>query len=246
MLFIFMSVTGCILSHHFTPAEIDKNAKKYCIDAGVADANDFDGWHNLIMAAKLKELVDIAHQVTQQKLDQMKDVDKLQHAIHQKTTTTNYTEGLKREEALFGETGFISLGLTLMGVSGAGVLGLMRKRPKDFTPEEMQSALAEVQGKSVEELSAKEKHFTQLVKGVQTFVTDHKQNGTNGMGELLTKLKTVVASSENPAAMKAVEEISNYLGTWNGDVILSLKAAMDKYQDTETKNHVSAVKNDMV
>jgi len=204
VLFILMSVAGCVLSHYVTPAEIDKNAQRYVIAAGVADANDFAGWHNLIMAAKLKELVDIASMLTQQRLDQMKDQDALQHAIHQKVTTNNYQKAIKTEELLFGETGILSLvmGMTGMGAL-TGVLGLSRKRPQDVTPQEMEQALAQATNKTAEELTLKEKQLIQIVKGIQNFKAENADR--NDVLEGLKKALLAAQDTDTKAAVAVVK-----------------------------------------
>jgi len=197
---VVMSLVGCTLSHYFTPAEIDKKAVTYVVAAGAADVNDFNGWHNLIMAAKLKQLVDIASMLTQQKLDQMKDVDTLHHAIHQKVTTNNYRESVRTEEILFGETGIISL---VMGMAGlgtlTGVLGLSRKRPQDVTPLEMERALAQATSKTVEELTLKEKQLIQVIKGVQNFKIENV-----GKNDILEGLRKALMAAQDVDTKEAV------------------------------------------
>ena len=48
----------------------------------------------------------------------------------------------------------------------AGFIGLMRKRPGDVTPEELKKAV----GGQEAELTARERQFAELVKGVQRFL----------------------------------------------------------------------------
>jgi len=205
------SLAGCVLSQHFTPATIDKNAKQYTIDAGVADANDFKGWHNVIMAAKLKDLVDVASKLTQQRLNQMKDVDTLQHAIHQKTTTQNWREGMQTEELLWGQTGIASL---VMGMAGMGTLtgflGLARKRPQDITPQEMTVALSQATGKTEAELGEKERQLIQVVKGIQKFKDDYKE-GNPDRNDVLESLRNalMMAQDEDTQAAVAVAKVKS-------------------------------------
>jgi len=199
IILVIGSLAGCVLSKYVTPGTIDNRAVAYVIEADVADANDFKGWHNLIMAAKLKDLVDIASKLTQQRLDQMKDQDTLHHAIHQKVATNNYQNAIETEGLLFGETGIISLvmGMTGMGAF-TGFLGLSRKRPQDVTPQEMQTALAQATGKTVEELSAKEKQFMQLVKGIDKFIdpTNGTETGAiNALKDCLEKTQDEVTQA---------------------------------------------------
>jgi len=239
---------GCStsLSYLLTPADIDTDAVKYAVDAGVAEPNEYKGYGNLAKAQKLVRDVGIAHTLNKQELAQSIERENTNHGIHSGTTKINFDSGVQREEALFGSTGLISMGLTLAGVGGVGALGLMRKRPGDVTPLEMQSALAEVTGRTQEELTGKEKQFTQLVKGVQTFMNGHKNKDNKDVRGLIESLRTAASTSGNADAIAALEKLSGYMDTWNGDVILSLKAAMDKYQDIETKVAVSTVKTEMV
>lgn len=163
---------GCAaLSQYVTPAEIDQGAVDYAYEAGVADAVDYEGWANMVKAEKLKKDVDAAHNVVQLDLAQLMQKDDLTYAIHKDVVSSNLVIAQQREEMLFGETGLLSLGLSMAGMGGfAGLLGLMRKRPQDWTPAEVEATIAETTGKTTAELSAKEKQFMQLVKGVQAFL----------------------------------------------------------------------------
>jgi len=238
---------GCstTLSYLITPADKDQDAVDYVVEAGVADPNEYKGFFNLDKAIKLMKDVSISYTIRKQKLVQALEREETKHSILSETTKANKDVALEREEALFGPTGILSMGMTLMGVSGAGILGLMRKRPKDFTPEEMQNALAEATGRKQEELSTKEKQFTQLVKGVQTFVNKQK-NGGSSIKETLVNFRAAAKESGNNEVVGVIDELVGYADTWNGDVILSLKAAMDKYQDSDTRLEVQKVKKEIV
>ena len=164
---------GCVsLSSLIIPAEVDQDALRYAINAGVADPNDYDAWYpNLDEATRLKRDVNSAYVLNQQELQHLIEKDTTQHGIHQGITTTNHQVAAQREEQLFGEAGLLPLGLSMMGAGGfAGLLGLMRKRPGDITKPEMEQALATATGKTTEELSLKQKQMIQLVKGVQEFL----------------------------------------------------------------------------
>ncbi len=206
-LLITITGFGCVaLSKLITPAEVDKSAVKYAVEARVADTNDYNGYHNLYQAESLVEDVDAAHTLNQLQLQQAIEKDSTQYSILKKSVVANRQLAVQREEALFGEKGLLSLGLTMAGFgSFTGLLGLMRKRPGDLTKEEVESTLAAVTGKSTEQLNTKERQFVQLVKGLQEYIKTQDGNG-------------------------------------NKDAILALKGIMDKYQDTETKIAVAAVK----
>lgn len=183
---------GCAaLSHLVTPAEIDRDALRYAVEAGVADYNDYDAWYpNLDEATRLPKDVDAAHSVIQLDLQQQIQKDDLDYSIHTKTTTSNLTIAQQREEQLFGETGLLSLGLSILGAGGAaGLLGLSRKRPGDITKPGMEQALATATRKSSADLSLKEKQFVQLVRGVQAFTETYKGTTDNSTAVILQTLK---------------------------------------------------------
>ena len=164
---------GCVaLSSRITPATVDQSALQYAIDAGVAESSDYDAWYpNLAGARRLVEDVDAANLLNQQELQHLMEKDNTQHGIHRGVTISNRQAANQREEILFGETGLMSLGLSMAGFGSlTGLLGLMRKRPGDITKPEMEQALATATGKTTEELSVKERQMIQLVKGVQAFM----------------------------------------------------------------------------
>jgi len=171
---------GCAaLSQCVTPAEVDKDALRYAVDAGVTELSDYNAWYpNLAEAERLVRDVDAANLLNQQELQHLMEKDNAQYSIHRGVTINNRQVGQQREEMLFGETGLLSLGLSMAGFGSlTGLLGLMRKRPGDITKPEMEQALATATGKTAEELSLKQKQMIQLVKGVQAFmnITDEPE-----------------------------------------------------------------------
>jgi len=163
---------GCAaLSELITPAEIDRKAVCYAEDRGVAEPNEFDGYPNLAKAKKLGQYVESAYAVKMQEIEQAAETEELKHSIHAKTTRINTQAGIQREDMLFGETGLLSLGLSMLGAGGfAGFLGLMRKRPGDITKEEYETAVASAGGKTSDELTTKQRQFAQLISGIGKFV----------------------------------------------------------------------------
>lgn len=163
---------GCAaLSEFLTPAEIDGGAVKYVVDAGVADTNDYTGYPNLLKANRLVKDIDAAHVLNKQELEQAIQRDDTAHSILYGRAYTNQQTSIQREGMLFGETGLLSLGMSMLGAGGfAGFLGLMRRRPGDISKEEYESAMASAGGKTREELTVKQKQFAQLVWGVQEFM----------------------------------------------------------------------------
>lgn len=163
---------GCVaLSQFLTPAEIDQKAVGYVAQAGIADANEFAGWPNMVKAEKLKHAVDTAHEIIQLDLSQMMDKDNMIYAHLSAVAINNYEAAVSREEILFGEKGLLSLGLSMAGFGTlTGALGWLRKRPQDLTQDEVDKLLTDVTGKTKEELTEKEKALTQIVLGVQKFI----------------------------------------------------------------------------
>lgn len=198
---------GCAaLSQLITPAEVDRAALKYAIDAGVAEPNDYNAWYpNLDEATRLKDDVDSAHIVNQEGLQHLIEKDVTRHGIHQKVTTRNRISGIQREELLFGETGILSLGLSMIGAGGfAGVLGLMRKRPGDVTPQELEQTVVSATGKTAEELSAKQKQFVQVVSGIQKFMDTYKDTSDNKEAVMLKEMKILCNATQDIDTRQAV------------------------------------------
>lgn len=204
---------GCAaLSNLVTPATIDKGAVKYAAAAGVIDANDFKGYANLDKAVRLKAAVDAAFKVKDLALNQMIEKNKLDYAQLSNVANSNMQLAQAREKQLFGPTGLLTMGLSLLGVGGlGGVIGLARKRPGDITPQEMEAALADVKG----EVTAKDQQFLELVKGVQLFLNAHK----------------VAVSNDGPNPSKVDDAIA-----------VELKKALDGVQSVTTRQAVAAVK----
>jgi len=163
---------GCAaFSQLVTPATINKDAVKYAAKADVVDANDFRGFANLEKAIRLESAVTSAYQVNVLAYNQMLEKNELDYTILKGVATNNIKLAMQREAALFGEKGLLSMGLGLMGMGTlTGVLGLMRKRPGDITPQEMESALVDIKG----EVTTKDRQFIEVVKGVQAFLEIHK------------------------------------------------------------------------
>lgn len=198
---VVAGISCTIVSQQATPAEVDRNALRYAVDAGVADFNDYDAWYpNMAEAIRLMEDVEAAYSVIQLRIQQVAEKNDLEYSIHTKTTQNNFKIAQQREEALFGEKGLLSMGLGLLGMGSlTGTLGLMRKRPQDITKVEMEQALALATGKTSTELSVKEKQFVQLVKGVQNFM------GTlDGLPATKTNLKSILSQTQDADTQAAV------------------------------------------
>uniref|UniRef100_A0A6M3K807 Uncharacterized protein n=1 Tax=viral metagenome TaxID=1070528 RepID=A0A6M3K807_9ZZZZ len=203
-LILLVAGIGCVpLSYYITPATVDGNAVKYVTSAGVADVNDFAGYPNLAKAKLLDEKVDAAYAIKTQEVKHLVEDNNLEYSLLKKVTVPNVTAGLEREQATFGENGLVTLGLSCLGVGGLGsVIGLMRKRPGDITKEEHQQVLADVQGKSVAELSEKEKQLTELIVGFENLKKTFKPDV-----HLLDTFKTLMNKAQDTSTRVAVAEI---------------------------------------
>ena len=195
---------GCAsLSEYVTPANIDKQAVTYAVNAGVADANDYDGYANLEKAIRLEVAVANAYEVKTLALAQMQEKNQLDYGILRGVVTNNTKIARVREEQLFGETGLLSVGLSALGAGGlAGLLGLMRKRPQDWSPEEMESALAELKGS----VSDKDRQMIEIIRGVQTFL-DKSGGGTSAI-----TLKACLGEAQSVDTKQAVASVKAVMG----------------------------------
>jgi hypothetical protein len=171
-LMLILTGVGCVaISELVTPARIDARAKAYVIERGT-DPNVYRGYPNLAMSNQLLKDIRAGHLTTLQEFEQAMDRENLEHGLVLGVAEADNKVAVAREEQLFGEKGLLSMGLGMLGFGTlTGVVGLMRKRPGDVTSAEMEQALAQSQGKTAEELSAKQWQFVQLVQGVQKILT---------------------------------------------------------------------------
>lgn len=197
--FIALVGVGCAaLSEWVTPAEVDKAAVNYADEAGVADANDFAGYANLDKAKRLATAVKAAYQLNGLAIEQLREKNDLDYQLLSESVANAVKIGTAREESLFGESGLLSLGLMALGVGGfGGLLGLIRKRPGDWTAEEVQSAVAE----ATTESEKKDVQLAEVVKGVQSFLD------TYGDQSYVKELKTFLSVAQSADTKKAVATI---------------------------------------
>ena len=196
---------GCAtISSLITPAVIDRNAVGYVESAGIADANEFSGYPNLDKAVKLERKVGDAHEIRQLELIQKIDQDNLSYALLSKTTTSNRTIAQAREEQLFGPDGLLTLGLSMAGFGSlTGLIGLMRKRPGDITPEELKQAIS---GKDAE-LSNTEEQLFEIVKGIQKFIELGKDPTNPQLADNIELLKNQLDRIESADTKQTVAQI---------------------------------------
>jgi len=202
---------GCAsLSSYITPAEIDKRAVKFVVEAGVADPNEFRGWANLEKAIKLDAYVGMAYEVREVAIKQMQENLQLDYNHLNAVVTKNKNDAIAREEALFADGGALS---TLLAAGGfgafAGFLGLMRKRPGDLTPDDLRQATEEI----IQEVDIKESQFNQVVVGIEKFmknkdgiaaVVNGESSAADKTDALLSLLKTVLSKEQDSLTRQEV------------------------------------------
>jgi len=200
--FSLLAVISCSsLSYKITPGKLDPAAVKYVTENGIADPNEYKGYQSLEKVLKLQKDVDITHESILLALKQAKEKENFDYARFKAIVKQYADAALATEDLLFNpQTGVISLGFSLLGMSATGVLGLMRKRPGDMTKNDFEQAVATIRQKSTADLTTKDKQFAQLVKGIQKFIV--LQNGSNP--EVVTELKATLHSEQDEDTRKAV------------------------------------------
>lgn len=191
---------GCAsLSEYVTPAAVDQTAVDYAVSAGVAEPNDFKGYANLEKAIRLEAAVGNAYEVKTLALAQMQEKNQLDYGILRGVVTNNAKLARQREEQLFGETGLLSVGLSALGAGGlAGILGLMRKRPGDITPQEMESTVASIKG----EVTTKDRQILELIQGVQKFINENRDDESTCA--LVDDLKVALSAAQSADTKQVV------------------------------------------
>jgi len=195
---------GCAaLSDYATPATIDQRAVDRVVDAGLAEPNDYAGYANLYKARLLQFYVAAAHEINMLRLEQLMEEEQLDSNILRGVVERSVSEAVALEAAIFDPTtGLLTAGLGVFGLSAGGLIGLMRKRPGDWEPAKVETALAEVGVK----VSMKEKQFTEVVKGVQQFMDSGKKSG-------------------EPSLLLAVEQLKSFLRSQSTDTANAVTAA---------------------
>lgn len=193
---------GCVaLSELATPApKPSEAALKYIAKAGVSDPNSYRGYANLEKAIRLEKELESAYNVYSLGLEQATERHELDYGILAKASAAKTSKGRHTEQALFGEKGLISMGLTVAGLSGfTGFLGLTRKRPGDITPIELEKATAQ----AGIELQDKDRQMLEIVKGVSVFMKKYDEKTAPG-AELRSTLeaKTNTDTKQAIAALK--------------------------------------------
>jgi len=189
---------GCMsLSEYVTPATIDPRAVDYVTRAGVDDPNKYVGYANLAKAMRLGNAVDDAHETMQLVYSQLSESDQLKYGQIKDVAAANLAIAAQREQMLFGETGLLTLGLSLAGFGSlTGLVGLMRKRPGDMTPEEIKQVVA---GKE-SELTEKEQQIVELIQGFEDYLKTYP--------DLADKAKDVLSKRQSAGTKALVGEVT--------------------------------------
>ena len=82
LVLLFTGLGCAAFSQFVTPANIDKKAVTWVVEAGVADANDYAGYGNMLKAGKLVDDVTTAHTVILFDLEQRIEKNDLERDIH--------------------------------------------------------------------------------------------------------------------------------------------------------------------
>jgi len=200
-LLLIIAGLGCAsLSALVTPASLDTKAIDYATEAQTIEPATLAGYKNLDKAIRLENAVDDAHEVNQLMISQMMEKDQLDYAQLNDIVVQNRMIGQKREEMLFAEDGLLTLGLSMAGFGSlTGLIGLMRKRPQDLTPEEVEKAYSGLQG----ELSDKDRQLIELIKGVQDILNTTEGKDNN----LLGQFKLALGNAQSTDTKVKVAEI---------------------------------------
>jgi len=201
LLAIVIVGSGCIgtVSEHLTPGVINNKVVKYNEAAGTGTAADYRGilFPSLAELRKLNKDFEAAVAFTNQELRQLAEKNKLEQDVLRGTLVSDIKLAEDREEFLWNPTtGAVALGLSLLGVGAGGYLGLMRKRPQDYTEIDLQKAVTEVKG----ELSDKERKIISLVKSMQNVIDAETEP------EKQAAIIKILKDSQTPEARAAVKE----------------------------------------
>jgi hypothetical protein len=193
---------GCVgtLSEEFTPGRVDKEVVAYNEEAGTGSAEDYRGflYPSLASVKRLKADFEAAVVVTNQELKHLAEQKQLQAEILKGIVTIDFDTAVTREDFLFNPTtGVLAMGLGLLGIGAGGYLGLMRKRPQDITPVEMEKALGDVRG----EVTAKDRQLINLVGSVRNVLLAQDANGRDN-----TDVRAILKSSQTPETREAVKK----------------------------------------
>ncbi|MCK5600545.1 hypothetical protein KAR91_01680 [Candidatus Pacearchaeota archaeon] len=201
LLAVVLIGSGCIgtVSEHLTPGRCDSDVIDYVVEAGVGEADDYKGflYPSLAELKRLSTDLDAAIAITNQELVHLAEQKQLQAKILKGVVANDVEISVAREEFIFNPTtGALAIGLTLLGVGASGYLGLMRKRPQDITPVEMEKALGEVKG----EVTNKDRQLIQLVASVKNVIEAQPDKAAQD------EMKKLLKAGQLPECRAAVKQ----------------------------------------
>ena len=180
-------VGGCAvgtMSQELTPGRANPKVVAYNVEAGVGVAEDYKGWLYPSLSSVLRLQADFTAAVvlTDQELQHIIEKKKLNDDILRGTVDNDVEVSVAREDFIFNPTtGVLAIGLSLAGIAGGGYLGLMRKRPQDITPQDMETALGEVKG----EIDDRDRKIISLVASIRNVIDAQPQAAQEQMKQIL-------------------------------------------------------------
>lgn len=191
---------GCMatLSEELTWGRVEKKVVAYNEEAGTGTAADYKGLFYPSLASVRRLQVDFRAAVIITKQE-------LRHLVEQKNLQADILSGIvdgdekiaaAREDFIFNPvTGVLAIGLGLAGMGGVGYLGLMRKRPKDITPQDMEKALVSVKG----EVDDRDRKIISLIASMRN-VIDAQPAAAQ------VEMKKLLKASQSPETRTAVKQ----------------------------------------
>lgn len=191
------------VSELVTPARIDSRAKNYAIERG-ADASNYQAWYpNLAVSNQLLKDIRAGHLTTLQEFEQAMERENLEHGLVLGVAEADNKVAVLREEQLFGEKGLLSMGLGMLGFGSlTGFVGLMRKRPQDWSPEEVETVMKS----DKETISERDKQLVELIRGVQRFLNLNTTDST-----IAEQLKSELAKTQSASTKETVAKVKTTL-----------------------------------
>lgn len=201
LLAVVLIGSGCIgtVSEHLTPGRIDSDIVAYNEAAGTGKAEDYKSflYPSLADLKRLQFDFDAAVALTEQELIHIAEQKQLEAKILRGVLTGDIEIAVAREEFIFNPTtGALAIGLSLLGVGAGGYLGLIRKRPQDITPVEMEKALGEIKG----EVTDRNRQIIQLVASVKNVIEGLPSD------ELRAEMKKTLKAGQLPDTRAAVKQ----------------------------------------
>ncbi len=241
---IFLMVAGCVsgpLAWHIMPgSRRNEKAVEYVLKSGVCDPNALEGYWNVAKQQLLNEYLDMATREIQFQLDLKKARDREDYTKFKKIVADAFEQDKARAAAWFGPKGIVSVALGLAGIGVSGLTGLMISKPGEISKTIMEQAVADIQGKSTAELTAKDKHITQVVMGIQDIFNGLKNK------KPLPEVEKAIAATIGVATTELSEREKQLVEAVKEAFLIEMKSSLAGKQDSDTKLAVSTIKKNML